>query len=51
MPLTESGKKILKSYQKQYGKKKGERFFYASIRKGVLPTKLERRNFYRKVNR
>jgi len=30
MPLTEKGKKIMKSMKKQYGKKKGETVFYAS---------------------
>jgi hypothetical protein len=31
MPLTETGKKVLKDMKKQYGKEKGERVFYASI--------------------
>ena len=29
MPLTEKGKKILKEFEKEYGKKKGEEIFYA----------------------
>ena len=33
MPLTEKGKKIMKSMKKQYGKKKGEAVFYASKNK------------------
>jgi len=33
MPLTEKGKKIMKSMKKQYGKKKGEKVFYASKNK------------------
>ena len=33
MPLTEKGKKIMKSMKKQYGKKKGEVVFYASKNK------------------
>lgn len=33
MPLTKSGKKVLKSMTKQYGKKKGKSVFYASINK------------------
>jgi len=33
MPLTEKGKKIMKSMKKQYGKKKGETVFYASKNK------------------
>jgi len=30
MPLNKKGKKIMKSMKKQYGKKKGEKIFYAS---------------------
>ena len=33
MPLTEKGKKIMKSIKKQYGNKKGEAVFYASKNK------------------
>jgi len=29
MPLTEKGKKILKEFEKEYGKKKGEEIFHA----------------------
>jgi|TARA_R100001509_G_C4676481_1_gene152006 uncharacterized cupredoxin-like copper-binding protein len=36
MPLTEKGKKIMKSMKKQYGKKKGETVFYASKNKGKI---------------
>ena len=36
MPLTEKGKKIMKSMKKQYGKKKGATVFYASKNKGVI---------------
>jgi hypothetical protein len=36
MPLTDKGKKIMKSMKKQYGKKKGETVFYASRNKGVI---------------
>ena len=36
MPLTEKGKKIMKSMKKQYGKKRGEQVFYASKNKGVI---------------
>lgn len=38
MPLTKSGKKILKNMIRKYGKEKGERVFYAMInekRKGT----------------
>jgi hypothetical protein len=36
MPMTEKGKKIMKSMKKQYDKKKGEKIFYASKNKGVI---------------
>jgi hypothetical protein len=32
-PLTKKGKKILRAMKKTYGKKKGERVFYASRNK------------------
>ena len=34
MPLTKTGKKVLKEMKEQYGKEKGERVFHASINKG-----------------
>jgi len=34
MPLTESGSKVMRSMQSQYGEEKGERVFYASMNKG-----------------
>ena len=34
--LCPRGKKIMKSMKKQYGKKKGEKIFYASKNKGVI---------------
>ena len=36
MPLTEKGKKIMKSMKGQYGKKEGEKVFYASRNKGTI---------------
>lgn len=39
MPLTKSGKKIIKKMEKEYGKKKGKEVFYASINKGKKGTK------------
>ena len=36
MPLTDKGKKIMKSMQKQYGKKKAEKIFYASKNAGKI---------------
>ena len=36
MPLTEKGRKILASMRDQYGDKKGEQVFYASINKGKI---------------
>jgi len=38
MPLTKSGKSIEKSFEKQYGKKKGKGYFYATINKGKKGT-------------
>lgn len=35
MPLTDDGRKVLRAMKKQYGTKKGEQVFYASINKGV----------------
>jgi len=35
MPLTASGKRVLRKLQKFYGKEKGERIFYAMINAGV----------------
>jgi hypothetical protein len=34
MPLTKAGKKVLKEMKAEYGKKKGESVFYASINAG-----------------
>jgi len=39
MPLTKSGRKILKSYRRRYGTNRGTRFFYATIRKKPLQTR------------
>lgn len=36
MPLTSKGKKILANMKKEYGAKKGENVFYASINKGKI---------------
>ena len=36
MPLLKKGSKIKKAMIKQYGKKKGERVFYASANKGTI---------------
>lgn len=36
MPLTAKGKKVKAAMQKQHGKEKGERVFYASENKGTL---------------
>lgn len=36
MPLTTKGKKVKKSMAKTYGKKAGERVFYAMENKGAL---------------
>ena len=39
MPLTKSGKSVLKSMQNQYGGKKGEDVFYSSVVKGLKGSK------------
>ncbi len=36
MPLTRKGRKIKRAMRAQYGKKKGERVFYASRNKGTI---------------
>jgi len=36
VPLTDKGKKIKKAMKKQYGKKKGEKIFYATANKGTI---------------
>jgi|TARA_R100000231_G_scaffold101742_1_gene75685 hypothetical protein len=36
VPLTKKGKEIMKSMKKQYGSKKGEAVFYASMNKGTI---------------
>ena len=36
MPLTGKGQKILAAMKKEYGDKKGESVFYASINKGKV---------------
>lgn len=36
MPLTAKGATVLGAMKKQYGKKKGERVFYASIAAGTI---------------
>ena len=36
MPLSKKGKKIIGAMKKEYGAKKGESIFYASINKGKV---------------
>lgn len=36
MPLTKKGEKVKKAMQKQYGKERGERVFYAAENKGTI---------------
>jgi hypothetical protein len=36
MPLTTKGKKVKAAMQKQYGKERGERVFYATENKGKV---------------
>jgi len=42
VPLSAKGKKIKKAMEKQYGKKKGKKVFYASANKGTI-TGIEKR--------
>jgi len=52
MPNTKKGKKILHKMEEEYGAKKGESVFYASIEKGKLKgtgTKTEARKRGKKV--
>lgn len=43
MPLTKTGKKVLKSMREQYGER-AEEVFYASINKGVTGSKKWHKN-------
>jgi len=43
MPLTKKGSKIMSAMKKNYGKKKGEKIFYASKNKGTIK-KVEKKN-------
>ena len=36
MPLTKKGKKIMSAMEKEYGKEKGKKVFYASENKGTI---------------
>jgi hypothetical protein len=36
MPLTKKGQKVKRAMTEQYGKKQGERVFYASQNKGTI---------------
>jgi hypothetical protein len=36
VPLTKKGKKIRRAMRKSYGKKRGDRVFYASQNKGTI---------------
>ena len=36
MPLTKKGKKIMSAMQKEYGKERGQRVFYAAANKGSI---------------
>lgn len=48
MPLTKTGKKVLRSFQRQYGKEVGEDYFYASLNKGILPRHKLEKGYYKK---
>ena len=36
MPLTKKGRKIKRAMEREYGKRKGARVFYASANKGTI---------------
>lgn len=44
MPLTKSGKSIMRSMTKQYGKEKAKEVFYASINAGKAGTEKWHKN-------
>ena len=35
MPLTKTGREVLRGMQKKHGEEKGKEYFYASINKGI----------------
>jgi hypothetical protein len=43
MPLTAKGKKIKAAMEKQYGKDRGERVFYAAENKGTMKGVVKKR--------
>lgn len=47
-PLTAKGRKIKRSMEKEYGKKRGERIFYASENKGKIKGVAKKRSTKRK---
>jgi len=47
VPLTDKGEKIKKAMKKQYGKKKGEKIFYASANKGTITSIEKRKHAYK----
>ena len=47
MPLTKSGEKIKRKMKKSYGKKKGERVFYATMNKNKKGTEKRHKETYR----
>ena len=53
MPLNKRGKKIMKSMKEQYGSKKGENVFYASLNKGKIKgvKKIIRRSLSKRYER
>jgi hypothetical protein len=36
MPMTSKGREIMSAMEKEYGKKKGKKVFYASANKGTI---------------
>lgn len=48
MPLTKTGKAIKYDMQKEYGKDKGERVFYATMNKEKMHGKWDKKKSYSK---
>lgn len=53
MPLTKTGREVLRSMQKQYGKEKGKQVFYAKMNKedGYTEGWHESRKKHKKIRR
>lgn len=50
MPLNTKGEKIMRKMQKEYGKERGKRVFYASRNKGTI-NNVEKHNAVRSIRK